>query len=1092
MPPEANLTTSRAPPNKQLSFTQKQSLFEDFSKKSPPLVDRGRSPPHAQIAPERRFSLVTGKPKVAVETKNVAPTEDEKPKPSDEKPKPVEKTKALTPKNSAVTKAVKNVAVPTPAPDERPAVMIHVAPTHPTQDPLPTAAPILEDAKSSVVIPCIEPPFELFGVKNSTENVKVECFQFKVVPIHEQREQLCEFWISNRGEEDVHVDIPAMPDWVEELSVFSLVDAKNIGRISPGTVKMSTSNKFVVKCKTAKLKKNAENVIIIPWKNKVHPETQYYRFRLYAYALTAAENLQYRSFPLRYIPDKWHLVANDVVNPEFKDNVEKTLGLHVSLAFLAHLYGLDHIPGWSDVKDIVEVGLIKDTNDCGNSSVSMGLAWNYFKARPQEEYVAFLNCGTGGVKLQFYTREHDPSGKKILVSIAYEYKPEEMGAVANITGVGNYRPQGKKQPLEDVKKELIEVVLERFANYKRIIREKTSEEKREINWTQKKPYAFVTGTIRSHWEKANDDMKQEMELKMIELFSSEDERQNLAVPVSDLLCEDSGKKNRRCYFVSTDDEGRMEFIGVRAMQKSVDRVINTDASARVDPVAVLGVGTGASRLTILSSKTVGRLKKKEYVVIPHEAGMTKTVELLKLGRVLVGDERIAKFVEACLLADSRGRIPMIALKSGALLRLWDESSGLKARKALTTSPDVEYFKTKGHDGKSRQMILNATTLSRFAVDASKLAKSESDYLVARKDGVRLGPGVFGHVSVEFVKTAPPEAERKGDTCYIAPKDSIVWEGLPAFVWWWPWQNREDYLNNDGCKAPLLIRLPFALLKDFLPFKKPESIVKRFERMLQDFLGHEASKSAKSYECICKVYRLLLEVRHYDDNSLEKATKDKYDADAEKMVNCAILFASRAPKYDRSTQSQFKLSRGYVTDKLANCKKDELTGWRALNKEKPTEWKLPGNTFRQDAKSFSENRRKAWFLLDPFTRALQAACDSKLLSAFSGLSVVAGVKSEKGLLRKQEDDRKEPEDIYDYLRGTIYVGRGKESMMIQVLAILDAIQAHVASFERIKWDHCDKDKGFIIVNVRFSVGCVSILSEVQIRLPSKKILECPPR
>jgi len=518
------------------------------------------------------------------------------------------------------------------------------------------------------------------------------------------------------------------------------------------------------------------------------------------------------------------------------------------------------------------------------------------------------------------------------------------------------------------------------------------------------------------------------------------------------------------------------------MLKTVDKLQRKqDSKGRVDPVAILGIGTGSSRLTTLLSKRIGQIKRREFIVIPHEAGMPDTLKLLQLGSVLVSDPRISKLVEACLDAIRAGRIPVIALKSGALIRLWDDAPERRPfvvseleRRALTEPPTLDYFKVRGPNKKSRAVILSTTTLSRFASESSKQDKSDVDYLVARQDGVKLNAGAYGHMAVEFMR-APPESEKKSDTCYIGPTDHIVWEGIPSHVWWWPWRNKAERDAGDACEAPLLIRLPFVLLKDFLPAPPKETVVTRFEHLFKTFLGHEATMKATSYECICRVYRLLHEARTISET------------DASRIARDAVLFAGLTPKYDKDDKAQFQQSRSFVIKELAIA---QPTGWRALNHENPLEWVHPTTPFRQTSESVEQNRRKAWFLLEPFNRSLQAVCDSRLLREFSDLGSVANVKSEEGLRRKISSDKKDPQDIYDYLRGTIYVGKGGHSMKLQVMWILDAIE-HVAEIQRIKWDHCEKDKGFIIVNVLFTVENTTLLSEVQIRLPSKKSTSAPP-
>lgn len=77
-------------------------------------------------------------------------------------------------------------------------------------------------------------------------------------------------------------------------------------------------------------------------------------------------------------------------------------------------------------REHVHIGIIKSTFECGNSSVSMGLAVSYFanKAinKDENQVVGFLNCGTGGNKFQLYTNLPQ-QGQGYRVALIAELKP---------------------------------------------------------------------------------------------------------------------------------------------------------------------------------------------------------------------------------------------------------------------------------------------------------------------------------------------------------------------------------------------------------------------------------------------------------------------------------------------------------------------------------------------------------------------------------------------------------------------------------------------------------------------------------------------
>ncbi len=184
--------------------------------------------------------------------------------------------------------------------------------------------------------------------------------------------------------------------------------------------------------------------------------------------------------PLSLIPDHWLLVSDTLQEGKYSEDDEGPLhALDAALTLLKNLYYLDD-EKWRSVRDKVTIGLVKDTKDYGNTSVSMGAA-----ALQKGQQVGFLNCGTGGIKYQLYARE---SGCLRLVS---EYKPKG-GANINSLKIGNYQPK-------------VEVSLE-------LTKEKLEQElaHADLPWKDLPDIticAFVTGTIRQHWEEADAEEK---------------------------------------------------------------------------------------------------------------------------------------------------------------------------------------------------------------------------------------------------------------------------------------------------------------------------------------------------------------------------------------------------------------------------------------------------------------------------------------------------------------------------------------------------------------------------------------------------------
>jgi len=185
--------------------------------------------------------------------------------------------------------------------------------------------------------------------------------------------------------------------------------------------------------------------------------------------------------PLSQIPNVWLLVSKTLQGANYDKSEEGPLhGLDAALTLLKNLY-LMQDESWVEVRDRITIGLIKDTADYGNTSVSMGAA----AMKSECEKVGFLNCGTGGVKYQFYSREN---GCLRLVS---EYKPKG-GANFNNLKIGGYNPKD----------------LETSEATKAALARELCDSKLPWKGQDDVPvYVFITGTIRQYWEEAKEEEK---------------------------------------------------------------------------------------------------------------------------------------------------------------------------------------------------------------------------------------------------------------------------------------------------------------------------------------------------------------------------------------------------------------------------------------------------------------------------------------------------------------------------------------------------------------------------------------------------------
>src|SRR5579863_1442277 len=86
-------------------------------------------------------------------------------------------------------------------------------------------------------------------------------------------------------------------------------------------------------------------------------------------------------------------------------------------------------PNWNVLKQKIRIGLIKETKEYGNTSVSMGAATVYFSKNKVED-VIFFNFGTGGIKFQYYTHKNG------IIKIVCEYEPSKKRIDDNLSGIG--------------------------------------------------------------------------------------------------------------------------------------------------------------------------------------------------------------------------------------------------------------------------------------------------------------------------------------------------------------------------------------------------------------------------------------------------------------------------------------------------------------------------------------------------------------------------------------------------------------------------------------------------------------------------------
>jgi hypothetical protein len=159
-------------------------------------------------------------------------------------------------------------------------------------------------------------------------------------------------------------------------------------------------------------------------------------------------------------------------------------------------------------------------------------------------------------------------------------------------------------------------------------------------------YAFVTGSVRQHWEEAqthNDKLK--FEETMSKLFQGLDVR-----PFS----------KSKSWFITQEEEGGLELLGSRRFYENLHQDGLLEKGTMV--VACFGIGKG-------SSQWVTMKLNGDTEVTGHKAGMNNLAGLSKVGETILGEYRNERKLNAFLDALESVPHPVIALKSGCILVL---------------------------------------------------------------------------------------------------------------------------------------------------------------------------------------------------------------------------------------------------------------------------------------------------------------------------------------------------------------------------------------------------------------------------------------
>lgn len=396
------------------------------------------------------------------------------------------------------------------------------------------------------------------------------------------------------------------------------------------------------------------------------------------------KSLQGDIFPLSAIPDNWLLVSKRLSEPLSDLEVGPVHALHATLVMFKNLYYLND-ERWPKIRDSLKLGLIKDTKKYGNTSVSMGAAKKVFENNNNLTSVGFLNCGTGGIKYQRYDC-------KEIIHVVGEHKPKDAASPNNLK-VGQFKPK-KEMSFEETAALLV----------------------RDLNspnmpWKPKEVpmYAFVTGTIRQHWEEANPSEKKVLEDEMKRLFE----------PHGILPRKDS-------YFVTQDEEGALELAGAQALYANLAKFGIIEAGVHV--VGSFGIGRGSCQWMVMQKNGVPEL-------VGHKAGMVNVKELERMSDTLMSACKDPEKFTVLLQSLEGIANPAVALKSGAALMLdMKEYAHLKAELTGSKTYPSRTVRVATIYDKNRTVAITWTgSLDRLCAEAMIQLKSEIEFEAIYRD-----------------------------------------------------------------------------------------------------------------------------------------------------------------------------------------------------------------------------------------------------------------------------------------------------------------------------------------------------------------------
>lgn len=440
--------------------------------------------------------------------------------------------------------------------------------------------------------------------------------------------------------------------------------------------------------------------------------------------------LQHEIILLSQVPDIWRL-ANHLLDTEKGEHEGPVHAFHATFVWLKNLWYFHQNARldkeWAAIRPSIALGLIKDTQRYGNTSVSMGAAKNKFRENPTSDSIGFLNCGTGGIKYQLYS-------SRGCLHLKSEHKPKN-GALPSLLEIGRYKPAN--YGINNAQQHTIKSLAQELAR---------ELEHPDLPWAQERNipvYAFLTGPLREHWERADGAEKQQLESKMRELFE----------PFQI-------KPWANSYFMSQDEEGTLELLGSQRMYANLVEAEQLETGTMV--VGSLGIGKGSSQWMV--QEVDGTM-----TLVGLKAGMTNVAKLAQLSQTLTENYQDPvkwKNFKQTFLAAGKG---VIALKSGAALLIENKAfAALKAELVATPLYRKRTVRTtleadRTHNGVGKVISYSWTgSLDRLCAEVQILFGAPHDLELIFREGE---DGKFEEV--------PRNGEiREHELLYFAPRGLI--------------------------------------------------------------------------------------------------------------------------------------------------------------------------------------------------------------------------------------------------------------------------------------------------------------------------------